>query len=387
MLSEVRLMTPASRAIHVPPPQLSPARSFVLDGLRWTSAVLVVLGHVYETGANLSKSVTAPSVYRYSTSHAHAAVMVFFVLSGYVMAFATNRKLAGGHYSIVEYFLDRWSRIYSVLIPAIVWTISIDWIGGHLFATYAEYGPKGYAIVRLLANITCQQGAQGRRMELGSNGALWSIGYEFLFYLIYGAVVFRGNFRSKATPIMLSLACLALSGWQKSAYMLVWLLGVAAFHVSQRLRVQLGAWAYAGCASAVLIANHFIEYRPLTSSEWINDFLFGIVIAVFITFEVKVSERAGRGRIADLNARMAGFSYTLYAFHLPMVFFVESALVRRFPTFFSTPVLEIAFTIVCVLAARGLFYPLGEARRRNYRKWMQQRLEPFLSRPQGADLL
>jgi peptidoglycan/LPS O-acetylase OafA/YrhL len=348
--------------------------------------VLVVIGHVYETGERFSKPAAPSFAYRYLASHAHAAVIVFFVLSGYVMAFATTRKRAQGSYGLREYFLDRWSRIYSVLGAAIVWTLVIDYFGGLLFPTYAAYGPKGHFAIRLLANIACLQGTWGRRMELGTNGALWSIGYEWLFYFVYGVVVFRSAFRSKSTPLILAMGYFAISGLTKSAYMFVWLLGVVAFHLSQRTGARLRSPVYAAGVLGLLLANHLIEYRRLASSELVNDVLFGAAVATFLVFEIKAGRRAWHHRLIDVNARMAGFSYTLYAFHLPLVFFVQSMVLSYYPQYLCRPEVGIAITVLCVAAAQVVFYPLGEERRRSYRRGMQQLLEAVFAKPRAADL-
>ena len=58
--------------------------------------------------------------------------MVFFVLSGYVIASTVERKRELG-ITLNSYYLDRFSRIYSVLIPAIILTVLLDAIGAQLF--------------------------------------------------------------------------------------------------------------------------------------------------------------------------------------------------------------------------------------------------------------
>src|SRR5580698_1384155 len=50
------------------------------------------------------------------------AVPVFFVLSGFVIRYVTRTREATAR----EYFIDRASRIYSVVLPAMVFTLVVS---------------------------------------------------------------------------------------------------------------------------------------------------------------------------------------------------------------------------------------------------------------------
>jgi len=53
--------------------------------------------------------------------YAHSAVIVFFVLSGFLISLAAQRDG-----SMTEYLLNRASRIYSVALPAMLLTWAVD---------------------------------------------------------------------------------------------------------------------------------------------------------------------------------------------------------------------------------------------------------------------
>ena len=122
--------------------------------------------------------------------------MVFFVLSGYLIAYTTIYKNQNSsNYSFSEYILDRWSRIYSVLFVAVFFTVILDRVGIIFSPAYLnpELIPQRHKVIRFFINIFCLQGIQGYRVQLGSNPALWSIGYEFIYYVIFGIYFFRNN--------------------------------------------------------------------------------------------------------------------------------------------------------------------------------------------------
>ncbi|HSY60942.1 MAG TPA: acyltransferase family protein, partial [Cytophaga sp.] len=52
----------------------------------------------------------------------HPAVVVFFVISGFVIAYTTSNKSKG----YKQYSIDRISRLYSVIVPALLITFAIN---------------------------------------------------------------------------------------------------------------------------------------------------------------------------------------------------------------------------------------------------------------------
>lgn len=114
---------------HRPPPQLfgdstdvedsagtvsqssyPPATSAFLDVLRIAAALVVFVNHLAQFWSPRTFAVTAPV--------AHGAVVVFFVLSGYVIAYSTLAR----EQSVRRCAVARLSRLYSVVIPALLLT-------------------------------------------------------------------------------------------------------------------------------------------------------------------------------------------------------------------------------------------------------------------------
>lgn len=315
-------------------------KSHFLHALRWLSALLVVIGHSQLIGGG------GDGLFVFISSHAHAAVMVFFVISGYVIAADVDRKKVQS-YTLRLYLINRISRIYSVLLPAILLTLILDFQGAELFhARYADPNliPQNFYFVRLAVNLLSLQGIWGFRVQLGSNPALWSIGYEVSYYLLFGIITWRPKFWKLAVP-----GIILLVGPVIVAYGLIWLLGVFAYRSKFVSPFFLSLLL-------VLLANHFLEYDPIDFlPEVVRDLLFAVPVALLASARPKFPSF-----LKSVNLYMASFSFSLYAFHMPIMFFVYSVLP-------ATPYTSWAVVIVAVAAARGLYH-ISERHRGTLRK-------------------
>jgi peptidoglycan/LPS O-acetylase OafA/YrhL len=97
--------------------KLNPGTSWYLDLLRGGAAIVVFLGHAGQGffSHGLPRMLTV----------AHEMVVIFFVLSVFVMSYVVSR----GRNHWQSYLVARFSRIASVAYPALVVTIICDVIG------------------------------------------------------------------------------------------------------------------------------------------------------------------------------------------------------------------------------------------------------------------
>lgn len=350
-------------------------KSLLLYVLRWVSALVVVVGHAYMAGWLIIGSKDGGllgRVYEYLASHAHAAVIVFFVLSGYVIAYSSDKKLARENgYSFRDYFLDRWSRIYSVLLPALALTLALDMLGNLLWPTiYHDKAllPQSYVLPRFLINLASLQGIWGYRVQFGSNSALWSIGYEFFYYMLYGVVIWRKElFRKRWSFSITIILMMAAIGPTVVSYALIWLLGVAGYKITSRRPVFCSGWVALSLIAVIFATNHYLEYRGLLGlSEYLRDLLFALPLALLISLDFPMP--AISPVVARFNWQMADFSYSLYAYHLPIMYFFYAAIaqtaLRTMPSWLSGMILIMG----CLAAARCLYY-ISEKKRGIFRQW------------------
>src|SRR6516162_6232405 len=94
------------------------ALSLYLDALRFGAAFVVFVSHY------VSERYTG-GLFWQSMPYGRTAVLVFFVLSGFVIAWVTETR----ERSLEEYVLSRAARLYSVIVPAFIITAAVNYLG------------------------------------------------------------------------------------------------------------------------------------------------------------------------------------------------------------------------------------------------------------------
>src|SRR5450432_1788095 len=74
-------------------------------------------------------------IFYFITGFSHESVIVFFVLSGFLITGSIVNARKKGTFSSLNYGLDRLVRLWIVLIPGLVLTLIVDRAGIHWFGT------------------------------------------------------------------------------------------------------------------------------------------------------------------------------------------------------------------------------------------------------------
>src|SRR5215470_424700 len=168
------------------------ALSLYLDALRFGAAFMVFLAHY--SVQRISGGLFWPWF-----AYGHTAVLFFFVLSGFVIAWVTETR----ERSLGQYVLSRAARLYSVIVPAFIITAVVNSIGEAVDPQLYEAAVRsdstshpvlGYALSAVFLG-------QSWTLELlpGSNVPFWSLDYEAWYYALFAAGVFlRGKYRIAA---------------------------------------------------------------------------------------------------------------------------------------------------------------------------------------------
>ena len=123
--------------------------------------------------------------------------------------------------------------------------------------------PDDQTLLRLLINFFFLQQNWNFTVMALSNGPFWSLGFEFWYYVIFGAwVLLKGRTRIIGT----TLACLA-AGPRILAAFPVWLLGAAAFRMglnwapSRRLATVLFVVSSGAVVTILALGNPLVPVR------------------------------------------------------------------------------------------------------------------------------
>ncbi len=184
--------------------------SLYLDLIRFLAAVAVLLSHLSDLLFNSSFRIF---------NIGHEAVVIFFVLSGFVISYSVKTK----NYNCTEYFVARFSRIYSVAIPAIFLTILLDVIGTSVCRDCYQdmYVALDYPLIRFLASITFTGELWFISILSFSNIPFWSIHYEVFFYVFFGVMLYT----HKKYKFALLVLLLLIAGPKIAILLPLWLFG------------------------------------------------------------------------------------------------------------------------------------------------------------------
>jgi peptidoglycan/LPS O-acetylase OafA/YrhL len=321
------------------------AASVHLDALRGIAAVGVCLSHLRDFFFRDYTQLTHPGLLTTTaylfTGLGHQWVVVFFVLSGYLVGGSVLRAVAMGRWSWRGYLLNRLTRLYTVLIPALVLGGLLDLAGIHFFGASGIYGGKTgtheltFAVSTrlhwriLLRNYAFLQGIFVP--SFGSNGPLWSLANEFWYYLAFPPLVFVVWRRSSPGRRLLNLILLAaiVVFVRPSIALLglVWLMGVAIHYLPhlpadnatlRRLLILLAIIASLG--TLVWCKQHHGAS---------SDYILGLVITGLIYVLLSCS-RTPMPRVYNWTAHaLSRSSYTLYLVHVPMLVFLAAWISTR----------------------------------------------------------
>ena len=366
--------------------------SVYLDLIRFLAAIIVFFSH-----ANYERFTSnLPVVWRFKYL-GHDAVMIFFVLSGFVIAYVVDQKEKTAR----EYFISRLARLYSVVIPALLITFVLDRIGSRIaFDVYDGWWYQdSRPFWRLFANMTFINELWFTSTRPFTNGPFWSLGYEFWYYVIFAAAWFIKRPLLKWGAV--ALVCL-LVGPKILLLLPVWLLGVLVYHLYKKEVVPESiGWVLFVVAALLyvlyrqkgypdIIYEHaverlgeaFLQEKLLWSQEFISSYVVGILAAMHFAGAAVIAPRLGKvlGACEKPIRYLAGYTFALYLLHYPLLQFFKALSV-------SVEQESLANAIVIFGALSGVWI-LGEVTEKRKRQWrylMESVFALFGSKaPQGS---
>ncbi len=376
-----------------------------LELVRGLSALLVMAGHLraailVDYGSLSAPNLALKALY-FATGLGHQAVMVFFVLSGYFVGGSVLRGLMSGRFSWSDYALARLSRLWVVLLPALLLTLGFDLLGEHwnpsayAGGSYGQFmsGPSaGHPVDNGFGTFLGNLGfLQTLAVPVyGSNGPLWSLAYEFWYYVLFPLVafvvfqVFKARSQSRAhfgLRYVYFLLLVVLGWWLPAGLLfsgLIWLLGVAVWLLAAMPRVA----AVAGNRLYCILLG--ITLLGTVAASKTGSFL-GSDMAVGFAFAGWVLSLRGpwshTGWWSRLSSGLSEISYTLYVVHFPILFFIATVVLNGQQFAPDGPRLTLFASLACLLTAvsAGLWW-LFERHTPKVRLWMAQQLGRATSR-------
>jgi peptidoglycan/LPS O-acetylase OafA/YrhL len=361
-----------------PPPETT-GHLFWLDWLRFLAAFMVVAIHArggnwVEWGRLAEASQTkVVAVFFALTRAGTECVLVFFVLSGFLVGGKLIERVTDGSFRMRDYAIDRISRLWVPLVPALVWSAIVAyWVG------------KPVSWVGFGGNLLGLQVVWFR--SFAENIPLWSLAYEIWFYILGGAAALwalsgtRGRIAS-GFAIAVAFAVFTRLG---AEFLFAWLLGALTYWLCSQPR----QWSLAlmGC---VLIGLGYLNSQLRTAtvsvdtSSWLRymppgevaTVVLSLGMALVLPYVVQLQPRTQLGmRINEMGTKLAAFSYTLYLTHYPLLYVWEHYMPERHGAIdFSSCCLYLLRIASCLLLAWLLYLPFERntswVRRQMKRAW------------------
>jgi peptidoglycan/LPS O-acetylase OafA/YrhL len=380
-----------------------------LDALRGLAAVWVLLGHsravFIETriGTLLSgkphtyagplQSTTEPIIISHlrisqllNGQHAlaRAAVIVFFVLSGYLVGGSVIRTMRKDSFSWSKYLFQRLTRLWIVLLPALFLGAVLD-MGGMYFLHSQQNIYKAGPIAPTIASHLTLGAFFGSALFLqdiattwfGTNNPLWSLSYEFWFYLFFPlllTVLFASSKRRgvRVTAGLLLVTLMTACGWRICVCFLIWLLGAWVEILPLKLPARLRKESTFAAGLLLLFAIYLQLRFPI--NLFVSDFLLGVVVSLFLWTLLHAREVSVHPFYRTSAQGLSRMSYTLYLVHYPMLVFISALLmpVWSFWPLAPLPMFKLLLIIMAVFVYAWLVYYCFERNTDRIRKWLMR---------------
>jgi peptidoglycan/LPS O-acetylase OafA/YrhL len=319
---------------------LKEKRNINLDCVRGIAAIAVFLGHLrallYPNYHSIAEPSLIQSGFYFLTSLGHESVVVFFVLSGYFVGgslLATSQTL-----NLKKYLISRLSRLWIVLLPALLLTFFIDIFIKHNAPNilqgqyYHEWnsGPKAdgnYSATwaTLIGNIFFLQTILCP--VFGTNSPLWSLSNEFWYYILFPifslGIGWVKTAKSHRVHIPWLISFVVLIGFLPVAILkgfVPWSMGVAVYLLSKKISKAKGGMLRLFGVFSFMMALFFSKSVVIKTIlpipyDWVVALSFSILCMGMI---------AGGSCCMDSRpARIISFisesSYSLYANHFPLL--------------------------------------------------------------------
>jgi len=298
------------------------AQSLYLDAVRVLCAFGVLFWHASQPPISDGAFTAFPG---------HHFVIVFFVLSGFVIASTAERPDC----TWKNYAADRISRLSCVVIPGLLLTYGLDSLGEHFLPEVYSLVSPDHQFLRFCFNFFYLQQHWFLCTNPSSNQPFWSIAYEFWYYVIFATWIFIRRSRLK----WLALVLISLFIGPKIMLLLpCWLAGCATYYCC-KCRFQIPKklqWVF---FVASLVAIICILYSPKSfgmdngrSGRWplyhSFNFIADNIFAVIVAFNFWTA-----GQILTSKTDIAGASlirwashrtFSLYLYHVPILWCIRA---------------------------------------------------------------
>ncbi|MDX8408960.1 MAG: acyltransferase family protein [Mariprofundales bacterium] len=356
--------------------------SIFLDCVRATAALIVLGSHV--SNPRLQGEWIA-----WAHQFGHEAVIVFFVLSGLVIGYVSQHR----EHFFQPFMEARFARLWSVAIPALLFTYFADsvghWLEPGLYS--ADWYYDNNPILRLVASALFVNELWFKQIAPLSDGPFWSLSYEFWYYVIFSSFYF---FTGTKRILLITIALLIV-GPKILLLWPVWMMGLLAWMIIERQLVGDGFAMMVGwLALGMLVWSQvndiessfyyllsmplLTEYQPILEwrmsarffSDWVDGALLAMVFLGINAFFLRLKNCPHR--LSMTIRYVANATLFIYLFHFPLIYLLHAIGTR---IGLQTDGGIQAWVAIVSLVFLLVFGPMLERTKFFWRRWVHEMFE------------
>ena len=305
-------------------------QSLVISLLRGLAALQVALAHlraeIYPSLRGLADAPLAYQLLAFATGFAHQAVVVFFLISGWLVGGSLLNKWSQEH-ALGSYAIDRISRLWTVLVPTFFLILLSAAITERIVPVASHFDQTNeYSTLAFLGNLVGLQTISVP--NYGKNYALWSLANETWYYVLFPLLLLVFRCESTWRRATCALAIAAIASFLPLSILLyfsLWLLG-AGF---ARLRIECSNRTRIALLTATASLSIYYRLTGSNADLIVDSFLQDVACSMpFLILLASMHHPAPMASPAMRHLRTAAqalseFSFTLYITHVPTISFLR----------------------------------------------------------------
>jgi peptidoglycan/LPS O-acetylase OafA/YrhL len=300
----------------------------ILDGLRGTAAILVVIFHLFEA--------YFPVPANHPMHHGYLAVDFFYLLSGFVVGYAYDDRW--GKMSVMDFIRIRLIRLHPLVVLGVAIGAICFWFDPYTDPAHHIGLLKLIGIMLIGFTLLPSPDVRGWGETHSLDGPCWSLLQEYIANLIYA--FFGRKMTRTVLWIIVIISGIGLTitsvwhgdvatGWGYSTFwiavvrmMYPFFAGLLLFRFGRLIRIPM---AYTVC-SLILVVLFFMP-----TFKWNG---FYEAACIIIAFPIIVSAGAGgkiSGRWAGICKFSGAISYPIYIVHYPFIYIYTAWVSQKKP--------------------------------------------------------
>ncbi len=307
--------------------RINQEESILFNFFRGLSAYAVLLSHLWQIIWDRNNSDHTSILYICAAN----AVMAFFVLSGYMITTSIYRNASEYQFkdfNLLHFAKDRLVRLYPPLVFSFL-IVFLVYIAAKFFELNGRYELSSIDLWGSLAFL--QDIFKGIPTPV-MNNPLWSLSYEFWFYVIgslLGLLIFKRSIKFLVLIGFIFIILYLFGNFRTFIPgFIIWLSGglIAILHQNRSFeRFKYIKLFYILLFLLILFYLFTFVYKG-TYSQLLHSFskyVFGIWFALLLCLSImsKVTQRVkfGKNYVYNVIANSSAYSYTLYIIHWPLL--------------------------------------------------------------------